>query len=176
MSLVLKTSRLVLMPILECEVNTLHSIVTDPYVRKYLCDDKIFSWQQTEEMLKENQKRFSEEKFGLWFIKTKNEREIIGFVGLWYFLAEDQPQLVYALLPKATKQGYGTEATNKILEYSFNELGYNYLIAICNRPNLESQKVATRLGMKQVEERIINGNLTLFFKIDRIEIKNTMLT
>jgi ribosomal-protein-alanine N-acetyltransferase len=37
------------------------------------------------------------------------------------------------------------------------------LSASCARPNRESQQVATRLGMKQMEERIINGNPILFF-------------
>ena len=67
----------------------------------------------------------------------------------------------------STKQGYATEAAARILEYSFEELNYNYLLASCERPNLESQQVAQRLGMKQVEERIIKGNPTLFFRIDR---------
>ncbi len=52
------------------------------------------------------------------------------------------------------KKGYATEAAARILEYSFQELNYNYLLASCDRPNLECQKLAKRLGMKQVEERI----------------------
>ncbi|MEG4581287.1 GNAT family N-acetyltransferase [Microcoleus sp. MON1_C5] len=75
-------------------------------------------------MLAENQKLFSEKKFGLWSIETNTEQEVIGFVGLWYFFEEEQPQLVYALLPTATKKGYASEAATKILEYSFNELGF----------------------------------------------------
>jgi ribosomal-protein-alanine N-acetyltransferase len=123
--------------------------------------------QQTEEMLLQSQKLFEEQRFGLWFIETKNEQEIIGFVGLWYFFNESQPQLAYALLPKATKKGYATEAATKILDYCFNELGYQYLVASSDKPNLESHRVAQRLGMRKVEERIINGNPILFFRIER---------
>jgi ribosomal-protein-alanine N-acetyltransferase len=167
MSLVLETQRLILKPILEQDVNTLHNIFINPYVRRYLCDDIIFSLGKTEEMIKESQKLFDEQKLGLWFIETKSEEEIIGFVGLWYFFEENQPQLAYALLPKATKQGYATEAATKILEYSFNELGYDYLIASSDKPNVESHQVAKRLGMKEVEEKIINKNPTLFFRIEK---------
>ncbi|MGL5794581.1 MAG: GNAT family N-acetyltransferase [Waterburya sp.] len=167
MNLILETSRLKLKPILETELNTLHSILVDPYVRRYLCDDQIFSVQKTSEMLQESLRLFQEEKLGLWLIETKNTPEIIGFVGLWYFFAEKQPQLAYALLPKATKQGYATEAATRILEYCFDELGYNYVIASCDRPNLESQQLARRLGMKQTETRMINDQPTLFFRIDK---------
>lgn len=168
MSLILETSRLRLKPILESELNQFHNIITDTYVRKYLCDDKIFSRQQTLEMLQKSQELFQEEKLGLWFIETKNKPEIIGFVGLWYFFTENQPQLAYALLSKATKQGYATEAAAKIIEYSFQELDYDYLLASCDSPNFESQQVAIRLGMKLVETRMMEGKPILFFIINRI--------
>ncbi len=168
MSKILESQRLLLKPILPSQLHTLHSIFIDPYVRKYLCDDRIFSLQQVEEMLIESQKLFNEQRFGLWFIETRDEQKIIGFAGLWYFFAEKQPQLAYALLPEATKKGYATEASTRILEYCFNDLGYQYLLASCDKPNLESQKVALRIGMKQVEEKIVDGNPILFFKIERL--------
>ncbi|MDZ8189082.1 MAG: GNAT family N-acetyltransferase [Nostoc sp. ChiSLP02] len=167
MTLIFETQRLLLKPILESGLNTLHTIFIDSYVRRYLCDDKILPLEQVEEMVRENQKNFEEKKYGLWFIETKNEQKIIGFVGLWTFFDEQQPQLVYALLPKATKQGYATEAATKILDYSFDELNYKYLVASCNCPNLESQKVAERIGMIKVDEKIINGNPIVFFRIEK---------
>lgn len=167
MNLLLESQRLLLKPILGSQLNILHNIFIDPYVRKYLCDDRIFSVQQVEEMLLKNQKLFNKQRFGLWFIETKAEQKIVGFVGLWYFFAEKQPQIVYALLPEAIKKGYATEASTRIVDYCFNDLGYQYLLASCDKPNLESQKVAQRIGMKQLEEKIVDDNLTVFFKIER---------
>jgi [ribosomal protein S5]-alanine N-acetyltransferase len=120
---------------------------------------------------KQSIKHFEEEKFGLWCIQLKGESEVIGFVGLWYFFEEKQPQLIYALLPEALKQGYATEAATRIIEYSFDELGYASLLASCDpcgiceaaRPNIESQKVAQRLGMRKVEEKTVDGNPIVFF-------------
>jgi len=168
MSLILETQRLLLKPILESELSTLHAIFIDSYVRKYLCDGKILPLQQVEEMLTESQKNFEEKRFGLWFVETKSEKEIIGFVGLWDFFDEKQPQLLYALLPNATKKGYASEAATKILEYCFNELGYQYLLASCDQPNIESQKVAERIGMRKVDEKIVNGNPLVFFKVETL--------
>jgi ribosomal-protein-alanine N-acetyltransferase len=165
--MILETERLILTPIVESDLNTLHGIFTDSYVRRYLCDGEIWSLQQVEETIEQNTKLFAEKQFGLWFIETKSDREIIGFVGLWYFFDEPQPQLIYALLPKALKKGYATEAATKILEYGFDELGFDYLVASCDRPNIESHKLAERLGMKQVEERTIDGNAILFFRMDK---------
>ncbi len=91
-------------------------------------------------------------------------------VGLWYFFAEEQPQLLYALLPESTKQGYVTEAATKILDYCFDQLGYQYLLASCDRSNLESRKLAERIGMSQIEEKIVNGNPLLFFKTENPQV------
>lgn len=166
-NLVLETRRLQLKPVSKGELDILQNIFADPYVRKYLCDDNVLTLQQVEEMLSESQKLFNEQNFGLWLIRTKDNEEVIGVIGLWYFFGEEQPQLVYALLPQATKKGYATEAATKILEYSFDELGYPYLVASCDRPNLESRKVAERLGMREVEERTVNGNPLTFFRVER---------
>jgi ribosomal-protein-alanine N-acetyltransferase len=171
-NLVLQTQRLILKPILESDLHTLHSIFINPYVKQYLCDDNIWSLSQVEEMIVESQKLFEEKKFGIWLINTKDNQEIIGFVALWYFFDEKQPQLVYALLSEATKKGYATEAAAKIVDYSFDELGYQYLIASCDKPNVESKKVAERIGMREVEEKSVDDKPILFFKVDSCMVNN----
>ncbi|MBD1846243.1 GNAT family N-acetyltransferase [Cyanobacteria bacterium FACHB-63] len=165
--MIFETQNLVLKPVLESELSILHMIFTDSYVRKYLCDDQVFSLQQLEEMLKQSIKHFEEERFGLWFIRINSESEVIGFVGLWYFFDEEQPQLIYALLPKALKKGYSTEAATRILEYCFDELGFEYLVASCDQSNIESHKVAERLGMRKMEEKIVNGSPIVFFRLEK---------
>lgn len=164
-SISLETERLVLNPILANQLDTLHQILIDPFVRRYLCDDKVLSLQEVEEMLTQSSKQFEAERSGLWLIETKQKPEVIGVAGLWYFFDEPQPQLLYALLPKATKQGYATEAARRLLDYAYTELGYSDLIASCDPPNLASQRVAERLGMRQVETRVEQGLPTVFFKI-----------
>jgi ribosomal-protein-alanine N-acetyltransferase len=166
MNFELETQRLQLKPILASDSIALHNILTDPYVRKYLCDDLVWSLEQVEEMAVESQNLFNTQKFGLWFIETKEPQEIIGFVGLWYFFDEEQPQLTYALLPEATKKGYATEASTKIIEYCFNQLGYQYLLTSCDRPNLDSIKLAQRIGMSKIEQRTIDDKPIVFFRIE----------
>jgi len=167
MNLVFETQNLRLKPALKSDLETLHRIFVNPYVRKYLCDGEIWSLQQVEEILIESQKLFEDQQFGLWLIETKAGQAVVGFVGLWYFFDQDQPQLAYALLPQATKKGYATEAAAQILDYALNELGYQYLVASADAPNLESHRVAARLGMRTVGERTMNGKPTVFFRIEK---------
>jgi [ribosomal protein S5]-alanine N-acetyltransferase len=161
----LKTQRLVLAPVLKSELNTLHGILSDAHVRRYLCDDTIFSLAQVEDMLAQSLKHFKEEKFGLWLIREVGSSEAIGFVGLWNFFDEEQPQLIYALLPYALKKGFATEAAAKIIEYGFEELGYAYVTASCDAPNLDSQKVLERIGLSKVKDKMVDGKPLVFFKL-----------
>jgi [ribosomal protein S5]-alanine N-acetyltransferase len=169
----LETQRLRLKPILAIDSIALHKIFIDPYVRKYLCDDLVWPLEQVEEMSLESQNLFDTQKLGLWLIETNDAEDIIGFAGLWYFFEEEQPQLVYALLPVATKKGYATEAALKIIEYCFNELGYRYILVSCDRPNLESIKLAQRLGMYEVEQQTIDEKPIVFFRLEN-ELVNTI--
>ncbi len=111
----------------------------------------------------------------MWVVVDRDESRATDcwVCGLWYFFEEEQPQLVYALLPEATQKGYATEASLKILEYCFHELGYEYLVASCDRPNVESLKLAQRLGMSEVAQRHIDDKPVVFFKIENNLVSST---
>lgn len=83
----------------------------------------------------------------------KSNGAYAGFVGLWMFFDEKQPQLLYGLLPDKTGLGYATEASRAIIHYAFNELKFNYFIASCDTPHTASRKVCERLNMTMIEEK-----------------------
>ena len=165
-SLNLDTPRLTLLPFSQNEGALILQMFTHPFIRRYLWDDQIISQEQVEEILKKNQQLFTEEKCGLWGIREKGSWEKVGFVGLWYFFEEDQPQLLYGLYSEYTGKGYATEAANRIAAYAFNTLNFSYLIASCDAPNIASQHVAERIGMIEVETRIAEGKETVFFRLE----------
>ncbi|MGE0589979.1 MAG: GNAT family N-acetyltransferase, partial [Cyclobacteriaceae bacterium] len=90
----------------------------------------------------------------------------IGFAGLKSFFEESQPQLLYALLPDYTGQGLALDAAAAIVRYCFEELGFDYLEASCDIPNLPSQRVAERIGMRKVEERTVDDKSLAFYRIE----------
>ncbi len=140
---------------------------TDPFIRKYLWDDEIIEPEKAAEIINQNEKHFKEEQFGLWKMSLSASNEIIGYVGLWHFFDEDQPQLMYALLKDFTKKGFAKEASEAIIDYAFNRLNFQYVIAATDSIHKESQNVALSLGMIMVEERIENEKPTLFFRLNK---------
>lgn len=163
----LNTKRLNLIPTSEQDLEILFKIFTNEYVRKFLFDDEILGKEQISEFLSTSINNFKLKSYGLWLIENVELNATIGFVGLWDFFEESQPQLLYALLPEYTGQGYASEASEQIINYSFQKLGYNYLTASCNMPNSASHKVAQRMGMKQLKQESINGKPLVFYRIEK---------
>lgn len=162
----LQTDRLHLIPFSEGEAKLLHQIFTDPHVREYLWDNEVISPEAASEILQVHLMLFEKKRWGLWRIVSLADKTTMGFVGLWYFFEEPLPQLIYGLLPPFVGQGFATEAAGRIISYAFQELNFPHIVAAMDAPHLASQAVAKRLSMSKVEEKEIDGRLTVFFRID----------
>ena len=162
---VLATARLELIPFEMKDLELLHNTFTDPFVRKYLWDNETISHEQSRDILEISEEFFQNESWGLWKIIIKDKREYAGFVGLWKFFEEQQPQLLFGLLPENTGMGYATESSKAIVDYAFSNLHFKHLIASFDKPNTASEKVCQRLGMIKKEEKEINEKPTVFYTL-----------
>ncbi|MDX1978495.1 MAG: GNAT family N-acetyltransferase [Pseudanabaenaceae cyanobacterium bins.68] len=165
--IVLASDRLWLKPVQLDQFEQFYQILTDQYVRHYLCDQKVIPRSEAMAMLHQSLELFAQFGFGIWGLELKTCGSVIGFAGLWYFFGEPQPQLIYALLPAWTRQGLATEAAQAVINYSFDLLGFAYLVASCDRANLDSARLAQRLGMTFTAERLIEQQPIKFFTIHR---------
>jgi len=172
MAFQLNTERLILSPFTLEDDALFLRLNNDAFIRKYMWDDELINEATAKEIIAQNEKYFKENKYGIWKIQLKGQTIILGYVGLWFFFDEPQPQLIYALLQPNTKKGYAREASSAIMKYAFESLGFDYLIAATDEPHAESQKVAKALGMAFVEKRIENEKPTLFFRIDKEKYYN----
>lgn len=169
MTHILETERTKLIPFRRKDVALFHSINTDPFVRKFMWDNDIIPLPVAEEIIATNERFFAQNDYGIWKIHLTGRNTVIGYAGLWFFFDEAQPQLIYALLKPYTRKGYATECAGRVLEYAFDGLGFEYVLAATDEPHRESQKVAKRLGMRFSEKRIENNKSTMFYRIEKGE-------
>lgn len=162
---ILETDRLNLIPFETADLQLLYQTLTDPFVRRYLMDDEIISYEKAQEFILINEQSFTKSRWGLWKLMLKEQVTYAGFAGLWCFFGEEQPQLLFALLPDQIKKGYANEASKAIIDYAFNKLLFKHIIAACDTPNTASKKVCEKLDMKQTEEKEINGHPTTFYQL-----------
>lgn len=145
-----QTARLFLDPLQPEDEKQLHALFCDPEIRRYLWDDESIAPEVTQGVIERSQELFTEEKAGLWAVRLEPEGDLIGFGGYWYFFEPPERQILFGLSPKVWRQGLATELVKELLSYGFNELKLAEIIGCTDEPNLASQRVMTRAGMKLV--------------------------
>lgn len=163
----LGTDRLSIVPFSPEDGSLLHRMFTDETVRRFLWDDLIISEQEVDDILKVNDLLLGKRQFGLWKLIRKTDSTVVGFTGLWFFFDEPQPQLLYGLMPAYFGNGYATEAATAIIDYAFTKLGFSYVHAATDPENIASNNVARRLKMALQDTRVMEGKMTMFWRIER---------
>lgn len=164
MSMKLTTNRLNLTPISSTDSLWFHELNINPQVRKYLWDDEVISESLANDIINESIRLFNENQWGLW--KIDSAKNQIGYAGLWNFFDEPQPQLLYVIDPKHTRNGYAKEASQSVIKHTFEKLKFNYLIASMDEANIASIKVCESLNMSKKETKKIDGSPIVFYQID----------
>lgn len=97
-------------------------------------------------------------KYGYTYFATEilETGELIGFIGLAF---QDYPSnftpavdIGWRLKKNAWGKGYATEGAKKCLEFGFNELNLNQIIATCTKKNSNSENVMKKIGMTKIGE------------------------
>lgn len=149
----LHTSRLYLRPWRINDVDTIHSILIGPAVRRYLCDDLIFPRERVVEFAERSLSLSAEHSIGYWAIYLTSERHMmIGFCGLTFIDDTQDVELIYALLPAFWGHGLATEASRAVLDYAWSATDFKRIFARTDPPNRKSIDVMIRLGMQPHEE------------------------
>lgn len=163
----MQSERLKLSALSLADLELFTRINTNQHVRKFLWDDVVMSTESLREVLEKVESQLTAEGWGLWKIQLAGTDTVIGYAGLWKFFDEQQPQLLYALLPEYLGNGYATEASQLVIGYAFKVLDFSYLVASMDKPNVDSVKVCERLGFTLVEDKTVEGKPTLFYKLLR---------
>jgi len=96
--------------------------------------------------------------FGYTYFATEllENQEFIGFIGLGYQQYETvftpATDIGWRLKTAAWGKGYATEGAIRCLEYAFNELKLENIIATCTIGNSKSENVMQKIGMIKARE------------------------
>lgn len=86
----------------------------------------------------------------MWRIITlKESGKHIGWCGIGVSSFDvKQKEICYLISREHWGKGYAKEASVALLDYSFNVIGLNDIIAICKPDNIASKKVIENTGLK----------------------------
>jgi HAD superfamily hydrolase (TIGR01509 family) len=167
------TNRLFIKELSAEDFPKLYNIYQDPQVTKY-----IVPMNKNLELEAKKHKAYIKNiyefyGYGLWGVFQKDTNVLIGQFGIQNQKIDhqDEIELSYLLDSNYWKHGYALEALRAILDYSFENLALNRLVAVIDKANAPSIKVAKRLGMtleKEIEYKnhscyLYSTNIKLIF-------------
>jgi len=152
-----------------------------PALTKMLQDPEVMYSSQTGPMDDEQAHEFTNsilllsgyDDFGFWVIATKDERRVVGYCGLSMqkTCCGDNLALTYRLSPITWGKGYASEVAKALCDYALNECGVDCIVALIDRENFASIKVAEKAGLTFSLRAFSNGQPRYVYKIENRRVK-----
>jgi [ribosomal protein S5]-alanine N-acetyltransferase len=142
----LETRRLELRPLASGDVSELLRVCNDPAVRRHLFDDEPVSEEAAGAMIRRSERDFAEGGVGLFGLRLRGMRGLIGFCGLFVVEEVGEPELAYALLPSWWGRGLATEAARAVAGHALEAAGFRRVLVAADGANAASTRVIERLG------------------------------
>lgn len=163
-NVVLETERLWMRRFMEEDAEGIFALNSDDRVMRYTGAPLMQNISQASEFIA-NYKEYDLYGYGSWACIEKATGNFIGAFGLRYIPQKSATGMGGLFLPQFWGKGYATEVAQACLNYGFEKLGLDEIIALAAEDNKASVTVMKRLGMEPFEEINNNGVKVLCYKI-----------
>jgi RimJ/RimL family protein N-acetyltransferase len=146
--LIVETQRLELRPLEPADRAGLHAVFIDTDVRRYLTDGREMSREWVDTVIQDSVASFERVGVGMWGVRERGVESLIGFTGYREFYDPPVLELLYGLLPDFWGRGLATEMAEVALGFGFEGGRMDEIRASTDGPNVASENVMKRLGMR----------------------------
>lgn len=111
--------------------------------------------ERSNEFIDNARVHIAEHGWGFWAVELRETGELIGFTGLRGDTGLPVPaglEAGWRLAREHWRRGYASEAAAACLEFAFDRLGEQRVVAVTSLPNLPSQGVMRKIGMRCLPE------------------------
>ena len=164
---VLETSRLILRPFREDDVDFLAELMANrdfmrfslgPYTREQVLAflEKLLCWQNAN-------------KPSLFAMISRDDGRMLGWCGFYHQHIDgvNEVEIGYRMHPDYWNKGLTTEAARAVRDHAFRDLKLLRVISLIHPENTPSQRVAENIGMTIEKQTIYRGFLTNVFSLAR---------
>lgn len=161
---VLITERLTLRQPTTDDQGDIFALRSDPEVNKYLGRQPSKTIEDAINFINKINDNFEKNSSIYWVITRTNTKEFVGTICLYDFSKENNScEIGYELLPKFQGQGIMKEATEKIIEYAFQTIQFQKIVAVTHKDNQNSSKLLEKFDFKKsMEPDIENADLNIY--------------
>lgn len=144
-----ETDRLILRRLDERDVDEIFAMRSDPEVMRFIrAPQNRF---ETVNWLNLVSSRWASDRIGFCAIIEKRHKQFVGWCGLWRLKETNELEIGYAIAKHAWGKGFATEAARVFLQYAFEQLKPEKIVAVAEPENFSSRRVMEKLGMKFVQ-------------------------
>lgn len=154
----IETERLVLRSIDESHVEDILKIRSNEVVNQFVKRISPKTNYDALDFILTIKKRVENKETFYWGISLKDQTDLIGTICLYRF-SEDrtEAEVGYELLPAYHRQGIMSETLTAVLNFGFNELYLNEILAFTNKFNENSKSLLLKHQFTLEEGRVDEG-------------------
>lgn len=127
--------------------------------------------EQAQAALAKHLNRWQVHGFGHWAVRFKNDRRLLGWCGLDFLDTTPEIEVGYGLARPHWGLGISTEAARASLEYGFEQLHLDRIVAVAYPENTASRHVMEKLGMTYVKDGFYYGANLVYYEIASADFK-----
>ena len=144
----LETDRLILRPLDEKDINAIYAMRSDADVMRFIREpqNRVESANWVELV----SSRWQDEQIGFCAILEKPSKKFVGWCGIWRLKETEELEIGYAVAKGLWGNGLATEAALVFLDYAFEKLEPEKIVAVARPENAASRRVMEKLGMNFV--------------------------
>jgi ribosomal-protein-alanine N-acetyltransferase len=172
-----ETDRLILRPLVEKDIDAIYAMRSDREVMRFIREpqnrNESISWIELVSS------RWETERIGFCAVVDKQTDAFLGWCGTWRLKETGEFEIGYAIGRKFWGKGYAPEAALKLLDYAFETLNSDVIVAVALPENTASRRVMEKLGMSYdytgefYERSLVHYSITkLKYKQDRQDLQD----
>ncbi len=155
----IKTARLIIRPLNTEDDGFILRLLNTPGWLEFIGDRQIHNVADAQKYIVEKiHKNYEEYGIGLQLVFLESVQKPIGICGLIKRDGLDDLDIGFAFLPEYFGSGYAFEAAKASLDYGFNELKCNRIVAITTENNIRSRNVLEKIGLQFEKFFFIEGD------------------
>jgi ribosomal-protein-alanine N-acetyltransferase len=163
----IETPRLRLRQFTTDDTDDLYRIYSHPELFKYMSNEKPLLWKQTRAVIHSITENWQKYHFGVWAVVYKKNQKLIGHCGLKFLGNTTEIQVGYLLLKSYWGRGLATEAAEAALQYGFEVVKLENIVAVAKPENIASRRVMEKVGMKYEKDAYYYHNNVVYYSISR---------
>jgi [ribosomal protein S5]-alanine N-acetyltransferase len=165
-NLTIETERLLLRPFCLDDIEPSYVMNLDAEVSRYTADGGVVSREEIKRRIVENVfGDYEKYGFGRLAVELKTENKFIGFAGLKYLDDLKEVDLGYRFMKEYWGKGIATEAAKASVNFGFETLGLNKIVAMVLPENRSSIRVLEKLNFTFEKEFAEHDHLARLYSL-----------